>query len=254
MAQIRLNRLLGLVLAGTFATPAYADWNFSDGASPNAFVQTNNMTLELQCDRIRFAPAGYEDSQDIANKRGLSIRFMKNGATEVGAFQAGDANASIRIVDNYPVEILFNDSSDYGFVLDQIAANAVLNLSMIDQDVSYGIFDLRGSGTAIKSLKRACEGSSSANASPEAPEIPESDFVKTPIDAFILAKLNENKLTPAPPADRRSLIRRLSFAGIVSLPPIVGINYLLWLVVHAAFGWVLPEGVVTFLAVDLYTG
>ena len=170
MAQIRLNRLLGLVLAGTFATPAYADWNFSDGASPNAFVQANNMTLELQCDRIRFAPAGYEDSQDIANKRGLSIRFMKNGATEVGAFQAGDANASIRIVDNYPVEILFNDSSDYGFVLDQIAANAVLNLSMIDQDVSYGIFDLRGSGTAIKSLKRACEGSSSANASPEAPE------------------------------------------------------------------------------------
>lgn len=167
--------VLGGIIAFTsvafLATPTWVDWSFNGSPNPNAFIQTNNMTLELQCDRIRFAPAGFEDSQDIADKQGLSIRFMKDGATEVGAFQAGSVNSTIQIVDNYPVEIVFSDSADYNFVLDQIAANAVLNLSMIDQDVSYGIFDLKGSGGAIKSLRSACAtGSADASTSMEAPE------------------------------------------------------------------------------------
>lgn len=162
---------VGLTSLALLATPSWADWSFNGSPNPNAVIQTNNMILELQCDRIRFAPAGFEDSQDIANKQGLSIRFMKDGATEVGAFQVGSANSTIQIVDNYPVEIIFSDSADYNFVLDQIAANAVLNLSMIDQDVSYGIFDLVGSGTAVKPLSAACtteDGQTSA--SMEAPE------------------------------------------------------------------------------------
>lgn len=38
-----------------------------------------------------------------------------------------------------------------------------------------------------------------------------ADWGRTPIDSFILAKLKENKLTPSPEADRRTLIRRLYF-------------------------------------------
>ena len=152
-------------------TTAWTDWSFSGAPNPNAFIQTHNMTLELQCDRIRFAPAGFENSQDIVEKQGLSIRFMKDGATEVGAFQAGSDNSNVQIVDNYPIEIVFFDSSDYNFILDQIAANAVLNLSMVDQDVSYGIFALKGSGAAIRSLRSACaSGSSNTSTSIEAPE------------------------------------------------------------------------------------
>ncbi len=152
------------------ATTASAEWSFSSGPNPNAFIQTGNMTLELQCDRIRFAPAGYEDSQDIVQKQGLSIRFFKSGTTEVGAFQVGAENAALQIVDNYPVEASFNSQQDYDFVLDQLAANASVNLSMIDQDVSYGIFDLKGSSAAIRSLRSACNSNVSQEASYEAPE------------------------------------------------------------------------------------
>ncbi len=152
------------------ATSASAEWSFNTGPNPNAFIQTGNMTLELQCNRIRFAPAGYEDSQDIVQKQGLSIRFLKNGTTEVGAFQVGAENAALQIVDNYPVEISFNNQQDYDFVLDQLAANASVNLSMIDQNVSYGIFDLQGSGAAIRSLRSACNSDVSQEASYEAPE------------------------------------------------------------------------------------
>ena len=152
------------------AAPALAEWGFSGSPLPNAFIQTNNMTLELQCDRIRFAPAGYEDSQDIVRKNGLSFRFLINGSQEVAAFQMGRENSFVQIVDNYPVEIQFSDEADYAFVLDQIAANATLNLSMVDQDVSYGIFDLKGSGAAIQSLRAECSALDETSAPMEAPE------------------------------------------------------------------------------------
>jgi hypothetical protein len=153
------------------ATMAQAEWSFSRGLTPNAFIQTNNMTLELQCDRIRFAPAGYEDSQDIVEKQGLSFRFLKNGSTEAGAFQVGSTNSEVAIVDNYPVEIRFLDPGDYRFILDQLASNAGVNLSMVDQEVTYGIFDLKGSGVAIKKLKSACF--TSGQAAPTQMEAPE---------------------------------------------------------------------------------
>jgi hypothetical protein len=182
--------LLGFLIILT--VPAFANWNYSSEPAPNAFLQTNNMTLELQCDRIRFAPAGYEDSQDIVKKDAISIRFMKNGSTEVGAFQAGKENATIRIVDNYPVEIIFKDPSDYSFVLDQIAANAVLNLSMADQDVSYGLFDLKGSSAAIKSLRSSCghagHGASTAMEAPEGVVYCGGGQIKRQIEYRILEK------------------------------------------------------------------
>ena len=52
---------------------------------------------------------------------------------------------------------------------------------------------------------------------PTAP--PTSDpWIRTPIDAFILAKLKEKGLTPSPEADRRTLIRRLTY-DLHGLPP-----------------------------------
>ncbi|MFD3190909.1 hypothetical protein ACFMPD_11620 [Sedimentitalea sp. HM32M-2] len=163
-----MSRLFSIFFLVFAPLQAMAEWQFNGGDSPNAFTQTANMTLELQCDRMRFAPAGYEASQDMTNKQGLSIRFMKDGKTEVGSFQAGAQNSSIQIVDDYPVEIEFFDPADYQFVLEQMAANSTLDLSMVDKNITYGVFDLTGSAAAIRSLTSACQ--STASVSPEAPE------------------------------------------------------------------------------------
>jgi Protein of unknown function (DUF1553)/Protein of unknown function (DUF1549)/Concanavalin A-like lectin/glucanases superfamily/Planctomycete cytochrome C len=53
---------------------------------------------------------------------------------------------------------------------------------------------------------------------PAPPAVKNESWVKTPIDRFILAKLEAAGLTPAPEADRRTLARRLSL-DIRGLPP-----------------------------------
>ncbi len=50
------------------------------------------------------------------------------------------------------------------------------------------------------------------------PKVPAIAGVKNPIDAFVSAKLTEKGMTPAAPADRRTLARRLYY-GLIGLPP-----------------------------------
>ncbi len=53
---------------------------------------------------------------------------------------------------------------------------------------------------------------------PNPPEVKRSGWVRSPIDRFVLRKLEAASLTPSDEADRRSLIRRLSF-DLTGLPP-----------------------------------
>jgi hypothetical protein len=50
------------------------------------------------------------------------------------------------------------------------------------------------------------------------PKVANKDWVRTPIDAFILAKLEEKRLKPAREADRQTYIRRVTF-DLIGLPP-----------------------------------
>ncbi len=53
---------------------------------------------------------------------------------------------------------------------------------------------------------------------PTPPQVHDGDWVRNPIDAFVLARLEEEGLTPSAEADRETLIRRLSL-DLVGLPP-----------------------------------
>ncbi len=53
---------------------------------------------------------------------------------------------------------------------------------------------------------------------PIPPDVNNEDWVRNPIDAFILSRLEKEGLSPAKGADKRTLIRRLSF-DLTGLPP-----------------------------------
>jgi cytochrome c553 len=53
---------------------------------------------------------------------------------------------------------------------------------------------------------------------PEPPAVKNGSWVKNPIDRFVLARLEAERLTPAPEADRRALARRLAL-DVTGLPP-----------------------------------
>ena len=50
------------------------------------------------------------------------------------------------------------------------------------------------------------------------PAVADPSWCKTPVDAFILAKLEANQMVPNPQADKRTLIRRITF-DLIGLPP-----------------------------------
>jgi hypothetical protein len=55
-------------------------------------------------------------------------------------------------------------------------------------------------------------------AKPAIPAIKRTDWGRTPLDAFILARLEGQGLAPSPPADKRTLLRRVTY-DLTGLPP-----------------------------------
>jgi len=53
---------------------------------------------------------------------------------------------------------------------------------------------------------------------PAIPQVRQAEWVANPIDAFILADLEANQLTPSAPADKRTLLRRVTY-DLTGLPP-----------------------------------
>ena len=53
---------------------------------------------------------------------------------------------------------------------------------------------------------------------PSAPTVKNRAWAKNPIDAFVLARIEARGMTPAPAADRRTLLRRVTY-DLIGLPP-----------------------------------
>jgi mono/diheme cytochrome c family protein len=53
---------------------------------------------------------------------------------------------------------------------------------------------------------------------PDPPEVRDADWVRSPMDRFILARLEAAGLSPSPPAEKATMIRRVTF-DLIGLPP-----------------------------------
>ena len=151
---------------------------------------------------------------DTEKKGGLSL------ATAAGALAGGDSGA-----------IIEPGKPDSSLILDYITGEMPempkgkpplkpAEVEAIRQWIAAGAKWPEGLVLKDKALADADWWSLKPIVRPEVPKLSHDDQrrVRTPIDAFILAKLREHKLAPSPEADKRTLIRRLYF-DLVGLPP-----------------------------------
>ncbi len=137
------------------------------------------------------------------------------GGTSGPAIVPGDAAASLLIkAVRYEDEDLQMPPKDEKLSAEQIAdLEAWVNMGAPDPRVDDGPKPLTDVAEA-----RARHWAFQPVQTPALPKVKRKQWVQTPVDQFVLAKLEQGRLSPAKPADRRTLIRRVSY-DLTGLPP-----------------------------------
>ncbi|HUS34094.1 MAG TPA: PSD1 and planctomycete cytochrome C domain-containing protein, partial [Verrucomicrobiae bacterium] len=158
----------------------------------------------------------------------LQTRKSKGGLTldtREGLLKGGDTGPAIVAGD--PEKSLLIKAVRY---TDEELKMPPKNKKLSDEKISYlvewikmGAPDPRAPVAAVSSwdgiYKKASQHwAFQAVKKPELPMVKNGRWAQTPVDAFILAKLEAKKMRPSAKADKRTLIRRASF-GLTGLPP-----------------------------------
>ena len=137
----------------------------------------------------------------VGNKREAGLRLdIREDALASDAFVPGDLNAS---------ELFYRiHSDDKDEVMPPPESNRVLSAQqkkILEQWIKEGAkYEEHWSFVAAKKQ------------SP--PKVQKTNWVRNPVDSFVLSKMEENKISPNPEADKPTLIKRL-YADLIGLPP-----------------------------------
>ena len=203
MANIRWGKILCVVFASLFGA-------FSAGEFSAIAVQQPPVNFERDIRPLLLARCG-ECHGATAQKAGL--RFdQKVSAMKVVSPGKSDASELIRRITSADKAEMMPPKGE------RLSAREIALLkAWIDAGASWPETD-----RAIAEARRADKSWWSlqpiANVEPPLPKAIPAAWAKSPIDRFIFAKLAERNLQPSAPADRRTLIRRVSY-DVTGLPP-----------------------------------
>jgi mono/diheme cytochrome c family protein len=207
MGATMKHRIAFLLLALGFATPAIAD-----DAELAFFEAKIRPVLVDSCQKC------HGEKKANGKLRLHTKAAMLKGGVSGPAIVPGKAKASLLI------KAIRHENEDPE--LNMPAKAAKLSDAVIadfEKWINTGAFDPRdGKQPAVVDTtdwKKAREfWSFRVPTMPELPKVQNTSWPKTPIDRFVLAKLEAEKLTPVGPATRRELIRRATF-DLTGLPP-----------------------------------
>ncbi len=104
----------------------------------------------------------------------------------------------------------------------QMPMGGTLDATTIDS-LAKAVDSLKGTATSAVTSKKSDPYLTWLLHKPVAPPLPtvsNAKWVKSPIDSFILSKLEAKGMNPAPPASKRDLLRRVYF-DLIGLPPLL---------------------------------
>ena len=170
-------------------------------AEPDAAeVQFNRDIRPILTDRC-FICHGPDRTSEDAQSTGLRLDLRESAVDDYGAIEPGDAEAS---------ELLARISSDDpDLVMPPVDSHKTRltsdEVELFRQWINEGA-EYQKHWAFVPPMR------------PTPPQVKLVDRVTSPIDAFVLARLQQEALAPSPEADRRTLIRRVTF-DLTGLPP-----------------------------------
>ncbi len=207
-----------LLTALTARTPVFAEEpGGSPGGKPtesqrNFFEKEVRPLLVAKCYECHSGEDGAEpDGGLLLDSRAGWMQGGDSGA----AITPGNPDASLLIK-----AINYQDSElsmpPDGKLSDQEIGVLTRWIKMGAPDPRDGAVKASSSGIDIEESRRFW--SFHASPKPDLPEVRNTAWPRTGVDFFILANLEKHGLAPAPPADRRTLLRRASY-DLIGLPP-----------------------------------
>jgi len=185
-------------LAGTLAavcTTAGA------ASAPVDYVRDVKPILKQNCYRCHGA------SQQKGGMRADTVAFIKEGGDVGPGLKPGDAANSLII------QAILGKHED-------ISQMPYKKPPLADADVAKISAWINGGAPAPDNEEPESElhWAFVPPAKPDEPRVSRAEWARNPIDRFILARLDQDKIAPAPEADRISLLRRVSL-DLTGLPP-----------------------------------
>lgn len=212
-----------ILFAGVAALIAFGPKAFAEDADPAAGKEPDAAGVEFFEKNVRplLVKHCYECHSAQEKNGGLVLE------SRAGVLTGGDTGAAIVAGD--PEKSLLIEAIRYTNLDLQMPPKNKLadaEITILEQWVAIGAPDPRTEELAAKktgptgmSIEEGREfWSMKPVVNHPVPAVKNTDWVKTPIDAFVLAKLEEQGIAPAPAADKATLIRRVTF-DLTGLPP-----------------------------------
>ncbi len=146
-------------------------------------------------------------SQQKGGLRADTVAFMKEGGDTGASLTPGDSRASIL------VQVLLGTHEDISQMPYKKPALADADIAAIRAWIDAG-----AAAPVNEVPDKAVHWSFVAPVRPDVPAVARRDWSRTVVDRFILARLEKEKIAPAPEADRATLLRRVSL-DLTGLPP-----------------------------------
>ncbi len=149
----------------------------------------------------------------------LKSGFMLD--SKAGILKGGDSGKPAIVPNNPDGSLLIQAISHKGELKMPLKGEKLSDVQIVDfvEWVKMGAPDPRTNEVLTANASKAAKHwSFKPIAQPAVPNVKGQKWVRTPIDAFVLAKLEEQGISPSRPAEKRTLLRRVSY-DLTGLPP-----------------------------------
>jgi mono/diheme cytochrome c family protein len=194
LSAVMLSRNLTAVAVLTLTASLHA-------ASTVDYVKDVKPVLAQHCYRC------HGSSQQKSGLRADTVAFLKEGGDNGPAFAAGKG------ADSLMMKTILGTHEDIARMPYKKPALSDAQAALIRTWIDEGAI-----APANEEPEKTIHWAFVPPARPEVPKATRAEWSRNPIDAFILARLEQDKIAPSPEADRVTLLRRVSL-DLIGLPP-----------------------------------